>query len=135
MPQAFQHYVPEDLEERTRTEEKTITMALWKKPSLFGYRSIKDKGLRRVPSNLIGEANERTAAQVMRIGSVFVGTSAFCLLSLLGKDTALVAGNVETQSRHHSPRSVAAQELLFVAGPLRLIASHHRQQEEGMAAL
>jgi uncharacterized protein YjbI with pentapeptide repeats len=51
------------------------------------------QGLRRLSPDQIGKASDDTAAQVSRIGLTFVGTAAFCLLSLLSPDNALLGGN------------------------------------------
>ena len=47
----------------------------------------------RILSPDIGKAADETATQVTRIGLTFLGTSAFCLLSLLGPDSALLGGS------------------------------------------
>ena len=58
-------------------------------PSLINRRR---QGLRRLPPNLIDKARDDTAAHVMRILLTFVGTAAFCLISLSSPDSALLAG-------------------------------------------
>jgi uncharacterized protein YjbI with pentapeptide repeats len=50
-------------------------------------------GLRKLSPSLIGEARDKTAAQVIRIGLTFLGTTAFCVLSLLTPDSAMLGGN------------------------------------------
>ena len=47
----------------------------------------------RILSPDIGKATDETATQVTRIGLTFLGTSAFCLLSLLSPDSALLGGS------------------------------------------
>jgi hypothetical protein len=48
------------------------------------------QGLRKLPPDLVSKARDETATQVTRIGLTFLGTSAFCLLSLLSPDSALL---------------------------------------------
>ena len=48
------------------------------------------QGLRKLSSDLISKAIDETNAQVTRIGLTFLGTAAFCLLSLLSPDSALL---------------------------------------------
>ena len=58
------------------------------KPPSAGRR----QGLRKLSPDLISKARDETASQVTRIGLTFVGTAAFCLLSLLTPDSALLGG-------------------------------------------
>src|SRR5215470_9924508 len=51
------------------------------------------QGLRRLSPDLISKAIDETNTQVTRIGLTFFGTAAFCLLSLLSPDFALLGGN------------------------------------------
>src|SRR5262249_61183467 len=51
------------------------------------------RGLRKLSPDLISKARDETATQVTRIGLTFLGTAAFCLLSLLSPDSALLGGN------------------------------------------
>ena len=51
------------------------------------------RGLRKLSPDFIGKARDETATQVTRIGLTFLGTSAFCLLSLLSPDSALLGGS------------------------------------------
>src|SRR5215475_7499101 len=51
------------------------------------------QGLRKLSPDLIIKAWDETAGQVTRIGLTFVGTAAFCLLSLLTPDSALLGGS------------------------------------------
>jgi uncharacterized protein YjbI with pentapeptide repeats len=50
-------------------------------------------GLRKLSPDLISKARDETATQVTRIGLTFLGTTAFCLLSLLSPDSALLGGS------------------------------------------
>jgi uncharacterized protein YjbI with pentapeptide repeats len=64
------------------------------KPPSIKPRSIgHHQGLRQLSPDLIGKARDDNAAQVTRIGLTFVGTVAFCLLSLLSPDSALLGGS------------------------------------------
>src|SRR5215831_2984771 len=66
---------------------------------IVGVLSVKRRstgrrqGLRKLSPDLIIKARDETATQVTRIGLTFVGTSAFCLLSLLTPDSALLGGS------------------------------------------
>jgi uncharacterized protein YjbI with pentapeptide repeats len=51
------------------------------------------QGLRKLSPDLIGKARDETATQVTRLGLTFLGTAAFCLLSLLSPDSALLGGS------------------------------------------
>src|SRR5262245_16590416 len=51
------------------------------------------QGLCKLSPNLISKARDETATQVTRIGLTFVATAAFCLLSLLSPDSALLGGS------------------------------------------
>jgi uncharacterized protein YjbI with pentapeptide repeats len=51
------------------------------------------QGLRKLSPDLISKAIDETNAQVTRIGLTFVGTAAFCLLSLFSPDSALLGGS------------------------------------------
>jgi hypothetical protein len=51
------------------------------------------QGLRKLSPDLISKARDETATQVTRIGLTFVGTTAFCLLSLLSPDAAILRGS------------------------------------------
>ena len=55
----------------------------------------KRQGLRKLSADLISKAIDETNAQVTRIGLTFLGTAAFCLLSLFSPDSALLGGNYE----------------------------------------
>jgi uncharacterized protein YjbI with pentapeptide repeats len=51
------------------------------------------QGLRKLSPDLISKARDETATQVTRVGLTFLGTTAFCLLSLLSPDSALLGGS------------------------------------------
>src|SRR5262249_290327 len=51
------------------------------------------QGLRKLSPDLISKARDATAKQVTRIGLTFLGTAAFCLLSLLSPDSVLLGGS------------------------------------------
>jgi hypothetical protein len=51
------------------------------------------QGLRKLSPDLISKAIDETNEQVIRIGLTFLGTAAFCLLSLLSPDSALLGGS------------------------------------------
>jgi Pentapeptide repeats (8 copies) len=51
------------------------------------------QGLRKLSPDLISKARDETATQVTRIGLTFLGTTAFCLLSLFTPDSALLGGS------------------------------------------
>src|SRR5262249_18466640 len=51
------------------------------------------QGLRKLSPDLISKARDETATQVTRVGLTFVGTTAFCLLSLLSPDSYLLGGS------------------------------------------
>jgi uncharacterized protein YjbI with pentapeptide repeats len=54
----------------------------------------KHQGLRRPSPDLISKAIDETSAQVTRIGLTFLGTAAFCVLSLFSPDSALFGDSV-----------------------------------------
>src|SRR5258705_9574597 len=56
-------------------------------------RSTSRQGLRKLSPDLISKARDETATQVTRIGLTFLGTAAFCLLSLLSPDSALLGSS------------------------------------------
>jgi hypothetical protein len=76
------------------------------------------QGLRKLSPDLISKARDETAAQVTRIGLTFLGTAAFCLLSLLTPDTALLGGNERINVPFAGPVSFFGFMLL---GPAVLI--------------
>ena len=51
------------------------------------------QGLRKLSADLIDKASDETASQVVRLMLAFVGTAAFCLLSLASPDSGLLTSN------------------------------------------
>ena len=51
------------------------------------------QGLRKLAADLIDKASDETASQVVRLMLAFVGTAAFCLLSLASPDIGLLTSN------------------------------------------
>ena len=76
------------------------------------------RGLRKLSPDFIGKARDETATQVTRIGLTFLGTSAFCLLSLLSPDSALLGGSEKINVPFAGPVSFFGFMLL---GPAVLI--------------
>jgi uncharacterized protein YjbI with pentapeptide repeats len=66
---------------------------MMKHPSIKPRLASRHQGLRKLSSDLISKALDETATQVTRIGLTFLGTAAFCLLSLLSPDSALLGGS------------------------------------------
>src|SRR5262245_59736438 len=62
-------------------------------PSIKPRSTSRRQGLRKLSPDLISKARDENAAQVTRIGLTFLGTAAFCLLSLLSPDSALLGGS------------------------------------------
>jgi len=62
-------------------------------PSIKPRSTNRRQGLRKLSPDLISKARDETATQVTRIGLTFLGTAAFCLLSLLTPDSALLGGD------------------------------------------
>src|SRR5215831_17838488 len=91
---------------------------------IVGVLSVKRRstgrrqGLRKLSPDLIIKAWEETASQVTRIGLTFVGTAAFCLLSLLTPDSALLGGSEKINVPLAGPVSFFGFMLL---GPALLI--------------
>jgi uncharacterized protein YjbI with pentapeptide repeats len=77
------------------------------------------QGLRKLSPDLISKAREDTSTQVTRIGVTFLGTAAFCLLSLLSPDSALLSGSERINVPFAGPVSFFGFMLL---GPAVLIA-------------
>jgi uncharacterized protein YjbI with pentapeptide repeats len=78
----------------------------------------KRQGLRRLSSDLLNKAIDDTATQVTRIGLTFLGTAAFCLLSLLTPDSALLGGSEKINVPFAGPVSFFGFMML---GPIVLI--------------
>jgi uncharacterized protein YjbI with pentapeptide repeats len=81
-------------------------------------RCCRREGLRKLSPDLISKARDETATQVTRIGLTFLGTTAFCLLSLLSPDSALLGGNERINVPLAGPVSFFGFMLL---GPMVLI--------------
>jgi hypothetical protein len=77
------------------------------------------QGLRKLSPDVISKARDETATQVTRIGLTFLGTTAFCLLSLLTPDSALLGGSERISVPLAGPVSFFGFMLL---GPAILIA-------------
>jgi len=77
------------------------------------------QGLRKLSPDLIGKASDETATQVTRVGLTFVGTTAFCLLSLLTSDSALLGGSEKINVPLAGPVSFFG---FMILGPALLIA-------------
>jgi hypothetical protein len=81
-------------------------------------RYRKHSGLRKLSPDLISKARDETATQINRIGLIFLGTTAFCLLSLLSPDSALLSGSEKINVPLAGPVSFFG--FMFL-GPLVLI--------------
>jgi Pentapeptide repeats (8 copies) len=81
-------------------------------------RSMSRQGLRKLSADLISKARDETATQVTRVGLTFLGTAAFCLLSLLSPDSALLGTNEKINVPFAGPVSFLGFMLL---GPAVLI--------------
>jgi uncharacterized protein YjbI with pentapeptide repeats len=87
-------------------------------PSLKPRSTSRRQGLRKLSPDLISKARDETATQVTRIGLTFLGTAAFCLLSLLSPDSALLGGSERINVPFAGPVSFFGFMLL---GPAVLI--------------
>jgi Pentapeptide repeats (8 copies) len=74
--------------------------------------------LRRLSPDLISKARDENATQVARLGLTFLGTAAFCLLSLLSPDADLLGGSKKINVPFAGPVSFSGFMLL---GPTVLI--------------
>jgi Pentapeptide repeats (8 copies) len=88
-------------------------------PSITPRTTSPCRGLRKLSPDLISKARDETATQVTRVGLTFVGTAAFCLLSLLSPDSALLGGSEKINVPLAGPVSFFGFMLL---GPAVLIA-------------
>jgi uncharacterized protein YjbI with pentapeptide repeats len=88
-------------------------------PSIKPRSMSRRTGLRKLSPDLISKARDETATQVTRIGLTFLGTAAFCLLSLLSPDSALLGGSEKINVPFAGPVSFFGFMLL---GPAVLIA-------------
>jgi hypothetical protein len=61
-------------------------------PSIKPRSTSCRQGLRKLSPELISKARDETDMQVSRVGLTFLGTAAFCLLTLLTGDSALLGG-------------------------------------------
>jgi uncharacterized protein YjbI with pentapeptide repeats len=88
-------------------------------PSIKPRSTSRRQGLRKLSPDLISKARDETATQVTRVGLTFLGTAAFCLLSLLSPDSALLGGSEKIIVPFAGPVSFFGFMLL---GPAVLIA-------------
>jgi uncharacterized protein YjbI with pentapeptide repeats len=88
-------------------------------PPIKPRSASRRRGLRKLSLDLIGKARDETATQVTRVGLTFLGTAAFCLLSLLSPDSALLGGSEKINVPLAGPVSFFGFMLL---GPAVLIA-------------
>jgi hypothetical protein len=102
----------------------TAKVMAWTKATMTGLGFTRPmtvhtrRGLRKLSPDLISKARDETAAQVTRIGLTFLGTVAFCLMSLLSSDSALLGGNEKINVPFAGPVSFFGFMLL---GPAVLI--------------
>ena len=87
-------------------------------PSIKPRSTSRRQGLRKLSPDLISKARDETATQVTRLGLTFLGTAAFCLLSLLSPDSALLGGSEKINVPFAGPVSFFGFMLL---GPAVLI--------------
>ena len=88
-------------------------------PSIKPRSTSRRQGLRKLSPDLISKARDETATQVTRVGLTFLGTAAFCLVSLLSPDSALLGGSEKINVPFAGPVSFFGFMLL---GPAVLIA-------------
>src|SRR5262249_47854302 len=99
-------------------------------PSIKPRSTSRRRGLRKLPPDLIGKARDENAAQVTRIGLTFIGTAAFCLLSLLSPDTALLGGSEKINVPLAGPVSffgfmlLGPAVLIMLRGYLQIYVEH-----------
>ena len=87
-------------------------------PSINPRTTSPRRGLRKLSPDLISKARDETATQVTRLGLTFLGTAAFCLLSLLSPDSALLGGSEKINVPFAGPVSFLGFMLL---GPAVLV--------------
>src|SRR5262249_24774558 len=87
-------------------------------PSIKSRSTSRRQGLCKLSPDLISKARDENATQVTRIGLTFLGTAAFCLLSLLSPDSALLGGSEKISVPFAGPVSFFGFMLL---GPAVLI--------------
>jgi uncharacterized protein YjbI with pentapeptide repeats len=88
------------------------------RPPIKPRSSSAHQGLRKLSPDLISKARDETNTQVTRIGLTFVGTAAFCLLSLRTPDSALLGDSEKINMPFAGPVSFFGFMLL---GPTVLI--------------
>src|SRR5215472_3932925 len=93
--------------------DKIVELPLLKLHSASAHR-----GLRKLSPDVISKVIDETNAQATRIGLTFLGTTAFCLLSLLSPDSALLGGSEKIHVPFAGPVSFFGFMLL---GPAVLI--------------
>jgi hypothetical protein len=98
-------------------EARTSLKKVWR-PSIKPLSTSRRQGLRKLSPDLISKARDETTTQITRIGLTFLGTAAFCLLSLLSPDSALLGGNEKINVPFAGPVSFLGFMLL---GPAVLI--------------
>jgi uncharacterized protein YjbI with pentapeptide repeats len=81
--------------------------------------SRRGRGLRKLSPELIAQGHDQTAATITRIMLTLVGVAAFCLLSLLTPDIALLTGGQTVNVPFAGPVSFLG---FLVIGPAVLIA-------------
>jgi hypothetical protein len=82
------------------------------------------QSLRKPSPDLISKARDKTATLVTRFGLMFVGTTTFCLLSLLSPDSALLGGGDKINVPLAGPVSFRGFMLL---GPVLIILRAYLQ--------
>jgi hypothetical protein len=87
-------------------------------PSIKLGSTSSRQGLRKLSPDFISKARDETATQVTRLGLTFLGTAAFCRLSLLSPDSALLGGSEKINVPFAGPVSFLGFMLL---GPAVLI--------------
>jgi uncharacterized protein YjbI with pentapeptide repeats len=87
-------------------------------PSIKPRLVRRHQGLHKLSPDLISKARDETATQVTRLGLTFLGTTAFCLLSLESPDIALLSGSEKINVPFAGPVSFIGFMLL---GPALLI--------------
>ena len=87
------------------------------------------QGLQLSP-DLISKARDETATQVTRVGLTFLGTAAFCLLSLLSPDSALLGDSERINVPFAGPVSffgfmmIGPAVLIVLRGYLQIYVEH-----------
>jgi hypothetical protein len=100
---------------------KGAPSAAWTEPDEMASRpngSFRRRGLRKLAPESIAKAQAETLASTIRIMLAFVGVAAFCLLSLLTPDVALLTGGETLSVPFAGPVSFLG---FIVVGPLVLL--------------